>query len=213
MCITRSVQHPALRRHWSRLADPASVAALRSAVCDFAAGAGMTECLGDLRLAVSEAVTNSVVHAYREDRQRGQVSVTANLRDGCLEVVVADEGTGYRPRLDSPWTGCGPRAHRRCDPQLRDPRPRPRRSGGPHELPRRRRRSARVMRPTPNAAELDRLRAEARYHRERYDLYRAKAYGGRPTSDARLRELQRARDSADAQLREARAAGTPDAAG
>jgi serine/threonine-protein kinase RsbW len=107
MCITRSVQHPALRRHWSRLADPASVAALRSAVCDFAAGAGMTECLGDLRLAVSEAVTNSVVHAYREDRQRGQVSVTANLRDGCLEVVVADEGTGYRPRLDSPGLGAG----------------------------------------------------------------------------------------------------------
>jgi hypothetical protein len=47
------------------------------------------------------------------------------------------------------------------------------------------------------------LEAEARYHRERYDLYRAKVYGPRPTSMARLRELERARDSAEARLRHA----------
>jgi len=35
------------------------------------------------------------------------------------------------------------------------------------------------------------LEAEARYARERYRLYRAKAYGPRPTSPARLRELER----------------------
>ncbi|HEV2975559.1 MAG TPA: hypothetical protein VGX69_11310 [Solirubrobacteraceae bacterium] len=47
------------------------------------------------------------------------------------------------------------------------------------------------------------LRAEARYHRERYGLYKAKAYGGRPTSGARLRELERADQGADARLRRA----------
>lgn len=39
-------------------------------------------------------------------------------------------------------------------------------------------------------AQLEVLRAEARYRRQRVDLYRAKAYGGRPTTPARLRELE-----------------------
>jgi len=49
-------------------------------------------------------------------------------------------------------------------------------------------------------AQLEDLRAEARYRRERYDLYKAKMYGGRPTSLARLRELERASDGAKARL-------------
>jgi hypothetical protein len=48
---------------------------------------------------------------------------------------------------------------------------------------------------------IDELRVEARYHRERYDLYRAKAYGPRATSPARLRELERACQAAEARLR------------
>lgn len=47
---------------------------------------------------------------------------------------------------------------------------------------------------------LDDLRAEARHARERYQLYKAKAYGQRPTSPARLRELQRAYEQAEARL-------------
>ena len=47
------------------------------------------------------------------------------------------------------------------------------------------------------------LRAEARYHRERLDLYRAKMYGLRPTTMARLRELERIHRGAEARLREA----------
>ena len=50
---------------------------------------------------------------------------------------------------------------------------------------------------------IDELRAEARYHRERYDLYRAKAYAQRPTSAVRLRELERACQGAEARLRRA----------
>jgi hypothetical protein len=51
------------------------------------------------------------------------------------------------------------------------------------------------------------LLAEARYHRQRYDLYRAKAYGTRATSPARLRELERACARAEARLDAARRSG------
>jgi hypothetical protein len=52
-------------------------------------------------------------------------------------------------------------------------------------------------------AELARLEAEARYHRERLALYRAKAYGPRPTSLTRLRELERTSAGAQARLEQA----------
>jgi len=47
---------------------------------------------------------------------------------------------------------------------------------------------------------LDDLRAQAQHARQRYDLYKAKAYGPRPTSPARLRELERACEGAEARL-------------
>jgi hypothetical protein len=50
------------------------------------------------------------------------------------------------------------------------------------------------------SAQNEDLRAEARYHRERLELYRAKTYAGRPTSPARLRELERADARAQARL-------------
>jgi hypothetical protein len=50
---------------------------------------------------------------------------------------------------------------------------------------------------------MEQLRAEARYARERYDLYRAKMYGLHPTSINRLRELERIHQGADARLRRA----------
>jgi hypothetical protein len=53
---------------------------------------------------------------------------------------------------------------------------------------------------------LEQLIAEARYHRQRYDLYRAKAYGLRPTSETRLRELQRACHGAETRLAAAKRA-------
>jgi hypothetical protein len=56
----------------------------------------------------------------------------------------------------------------------------------------------------PDPARIEELRAEARYHRERYDLYRAKVYGPRPTTMTRLRELERAYQGAEARLRHAR---------
>jgi hypothetical protein len=50
---------------------------------------------------------------------------------------------------------------------------------------------------------IEELRGEARYARERLDLYRAKMYGPRPTTMARFRELERIHQGADARLRRA----------
>jgi len=61
------------------------------------------------------------------------------------------------------------------------------------------------------SARLDQLLTEARYHRQRFDLYRAKLYGGRPVNMARLEEFQRASDSAAARLRQAQAYRPPGA--
>jgi hypothetical protein len=51
------------------------------------------------------------------------------------------------------------------------------------------------------------LEVEERYARERYQLYKAKAYGSRLTSARRLRELERRSMVAKARLDRARAAG------
>jgi hypothetical protein len=54
--------------------------------------------------------------------------------------------------------------------------------------------------------ELERLGDEARYRRERLELYRARLYGGRPVDPAKLRELERAFEGAAARLRFAESA-------
>jgi hypothetical protein len=56
-----------------------------------------------------------------------------------------------------------------------------------------------------SAERLEDLRAEARHARQRYDLYKAKTYGPRPTTELRLRELQRESEGAEARLHAAEA--------
>jgi hypothetical protein len=53
--------------------------------------------------------------------------------------------------------------------------------------------------------DLEQLRAQARHARQRYDLYKAKAYGPRPTSATRMRQLAREAEAAEARLRAAQA--------
>jgi serine/threonine-protein kinase RsbW len=52
------------------------------------------ETLGDLKLAVTEACSNSVRHAYRDGRE-GSVDVLYELYPDRLIVEVADEGDGF----------------------------------------------------------------------------------------------------------------------
>lgn len=60
-------------------------------------------------------------------------------------------------------------------------------------------------------ARLAELEAEERFARERYQLYKAKAYGSRLTSATRLRELERRSVLAKRRLDRAKSAGRPHA--
>ncbi|HXA54608.1 MAG TPA: ATP-binding protein [Solirubrobacteraceae bacterium] len=62
--------------------------------------------LSDIRLAVTEACTNVVVHAY-PDGEEGPMEVLTTLLGEELLVVVRDEGAGIGPRPDSPGLGLG----------------------------------------------------------------------------------------------------------
>ena len=53
------------------------------------------------------------------------------------------------------------------------------------------------------ANHLEQLRAEAAYRRQRLELYRAKVYGPRATSAARLKELEREYELASSRLKRA----------
>ncbi len=89
-------------------AEPPSVSAIRHLLCDWARALGIREELvGSIGLAVSEATTNVVVHAYADEPEAGTVTVEAGLEDGMLWVKVCDEGRGMKPRPDSPGLGLG----------------------------------------------------------------------------------------------------------
>jgi anti-sigma regulatory factor (Ser/Thr protein kinase) len=77
-------------------------------VVDFAYEHGVTEpCLTDILLAVSEAVTNAVVHAFR-GRAHGTVIASVTMSDDeWVDVRVSDDGNGMAPRDDSPGLGLG----------------------------------------------------------------------------------------------------------
>lgn len=72
----------------------ANEAFARSAVACFAAQLDPTlEELGDIRTAVSEAVTNCIVHAYPE--KLGVITLRCRiLKDNILDIVVKDQGVG-----------------------------------------------------------------------------------------------------------------------
>lgn len=53
------------------------------------------EVLGDLKLALTEACTNSVRHAYADGN--GHVEILYELHEDKLVVEVADEGEGFEP--------------------------------------------------------------------------------------------------------------------
>jgi anti-sigma regulatory factor (Ser/Thr protein kinase) len=93
---------------WTVTARPEQIAMLRSVVTEYAQHAGVADGrLDDVRLAVSEAATNAVMHAYRE-REPGEIRVRALVdADGVLTITVEDDGFGPLPRPDSPGLGLG----------------------------------------------------------------------------------------------------------
>lgn len=72
-----------------------NVGLARLAVAVFASNLDFTIAeIDEIKVAVSEAVTNAVVHAYPDAKQPGSVVVSAEIRDGRLIVQVADQGVG-----------------------------------------------------------------------------------------------------------------------
>ena len=98
------------RIRWSGTypAVPESVAAMRAALARFAGSAGVPSRIEEkVVLAASEAVTNVVMHAYRDHAQPGHVDVDVVIAGDELAVTVRDGGLGLRARSDSPGLGLG----------------------------------------------------------------------------------------------------------
>jgi anti-sigma regulatory factor (Ser/Thr protein kinase) len=84
-----------------------NVAVVRHAFGGFAEALSVDEqTLADIKLAITEACTNVVIHAYDEDID-GLLEVDASIDDRRLTVVIRDEGRGIVPRPDSPGLGLG----------------------------------------------------------------------------------------------------------
>ena len=88
-------------------AQPPALALIRRDVVDAARGCGAgADTLWQIKLAVSEAATNAVLHAYR-DGLAGDVHVLLERIDDHLDVSIRDSGVGISPRSDSPGAGLG----------------------------------------------------------------------------------------------------------
>jgi serine/threonine-protein kinase RsbW len=63
------------------------------------------ETLADLKLALTEAVSNSVRHAYEDGTSAGFVSIAYELSGDTLAVEVVDDGKGFDPERPPPLEG------------------------------------------------------------------------------------------------------------
>jgi stage II sporulation protein AB (anti-sigma F factor) len=87
-------------------AAPSSVGPARAAVVDLAVRNGATERQVDaIRLSVSEAVTNAIVHGYAHGS--GTIHITVALASGELWVLIADDGCGFQSPSANPGLGWG----------------------------------------------------------------------------------------------------------
>ena len=88
-------------------ARPENVAVVRHVMGGLAESLALDPvAVADLRLAVSEACTNVVVHAY-EDAAEEVLEVDARLEANLLHIIVRDHGGGKRVAGDSPGLGLG----------------------------------------------------------------------------------------------------------
>jgi serine/threonine-protein kinase RsbW/stage II sporulation protein AB (anti-sigma F factor) len=87
-------------------ATPETVSVVRGQMAALARECGLDDgAINDVKLAVSEAATNALVHAYKD--RPGMIRVEARIENRELVIAVADEGEGMKPRSDSPGLGLG----------------------------------------------------------------------------------------------------------
>ena len=53
----------------------------------------------DVKTAVSEAVTNSIIHGY-ENREDGKVRIDASIIENEIEIIISDFGRGIKDKKD-----------------------------------------------------------------------------------------------------------------
>ncbi|MGI8559181.1 MAG: ATP-binding protein [Solirubrobacteraceae bacterium] len=83
--------------HLALQSEPANVSLVREMLSGLAESLAIgREQLDDIKTAVSEACNNVVLHAY--EGERGSLVVEVVVHEDSLEVVVCDEGVGFRPR-------------------------------------------------------------------------------------------------------------------
>jgi serine/threonine-protein kinase RsbW len=88
-------------------ARPENVGLVRNVLVSACEGLNLPAAfISRLTLAVSEACTNVVVHAY-EDSPTGSMHMTAVVESDGMRVAIRDDGRGMRPRIDSPGLGFG----------------------------------------------------------------------------------------------------------
>ena len=93
------------------VAEPGTVPLARAVLAKVAEREGVPEAVRSA-LALTEACTNVVLHAYVDaDDAPGYLEVRACRVDAVLTVEVADDGRGMVPRIESP-AGAWPIAHR-----------------------------------------------------------------------------------------------------
>jgi anti-sigma regulatory factor (Ser/Thr protein kinase) len=99
---------PEQTQTWRFVADIQAPAAARGAARRFlAALRAAPEDMAGLVLCVSEAVTNAVLHAYRDAKEPGSVEVEIATHGAHVWITVRDRGQGLTPRIGSPGLGVG----------------------------------------------------------------------------------------------------------
>jgi anti-sigma regulatory factor (Ser/Thr protein kinase) len=95
-----------MRVHAPAVAEQVPV--IRRAVVESAEAHGAGPDLrADIALAVTEACTNVVLHAYLDVAPPGPLMVETHGKDGEFVVTVSDEGSGIIPRAHSSGLGIG----------------------------------------------------------------------------------------------------------
>ena len=97
----------AWRRSWPATSD--SIPEIRRAVSRYARAAGASpRALQKMRLAITEATTNVVLHAFPAGTPPGEITVDAELLDDeHLRIVIGDDGHGIQMRRASSGLGLG----------------------------------------------------------------------------------------------------------
>jgi serine/threonine-protein kinase RsbW/stage II sporulation protein AB (anti-sigma F factor) len=100
-----------LSEQWSLPATVDNVPRLRGQALRFAREHDVQEPpIGDLAIALGEAITNAVVHGFRHgDAGTMTVSLAVDPDASLVKAVVRDDGIGFGPNPDSPGLGYGMR--------------------------------------------------------------------------------------------------------